>query len=188
MCPLRVLCALILLTVSLTSCASERVIPKTLEQEVDHSVTFAELKESPTTYNGRLVMLGGEVLSAKRLKEGTQLEVLQLPLDRAQRPDHERTASQGRFLAVEPNFLDPATLLEGTPVTIVGEVTGAASGRLDESEYTYPTIQVRHLKVWERQPGYAGPAPGPRFGIFGGTGIGFGGRGSGGGVGVGIGF
>ncbi|HJU06738.1 MAG TPA: Slp family lipoprotein [Nitrospiraceae bacterium] len=182
------LCALLICIVSLSGCASERVIPQDLEQQLDHSVTFAELKESPTTYNGRLVVLGGEVLGAKRLKEGTQLEILQLPLDRAQRPDHERAESQGRFLALEPDFLDPATLTEGTPVTIVGEVTGTTTRRLDETEYNYPTVQVKHLKVWERQPAYAGPAPGPRFGIFGGTGIGFGGRRSGGGVGVGIGF
>ena len=177
-----------MLMVLLPACASEHVIPKDLEQQVDHSVTFAELKESPSTYNGRLVMLGGEVLTAKRLKEGTQLEILQLPLDPAQRPDNERAESQGRFLALKEGFLDPATLVDGTPVTIVGEVTGARTGPLDETEYNYPTIQIKYLKVWERQPPYAGPTPGPRFGIFGGTGIGFGGRRSGGGVGVGIGY
>ena len=69
-------------------------------------------------------MLGGEVLSAKRLAEGTRLEVLQLPLDDAQQPALTRTDSQGRFLAIEKEFLDPAMFPQNTRVTIVGEVTG----------------------------------------------------------------
>ena len=182
------LCLLVLVA-QLHGCASDRAIPKELEEQVDQGVTFDDLKASPSSYRGSLVVLGGEVLTAKRLKQGTQIEVLQLPLDRTMRPNGERTASQGRFLAVEPEFLDPATLTEGTPITVVGEVTGAETQRLDEVDYTYPTLRVRHLKVWERSQDYPVGPSGPRFGIFGGTGIGFGGRRrSGGGVGVGVGF
>ena len=61
------------------------------------------------------------------MKGGTQLEVLQLPLEDDQGPVTERTASKGRFLAWQKEFLDPATIADGTRVTIVGEVTGACS-------------------------------------------------------------
>ena len=44
---------------------------------------------------------------AKRLKEGTQLEVLQLPLDDDQRPAGQRTGSQGRLLAWTRSFWIP---------------------------------------------------------------------------------
>jgi outer membrane lipoprotein len=173
------LCAAVLLL----SCAtSERVVPESLEPQVDHSVTFDQLKESSDAYKGRLVVLGGEVLKAKRLKDGTQMEILQLPLDDGQ-PVPERGDSQGRFLAIQREFLDPATIGDQTYVTIVGEVMGATTQRLDETEYRYPTLEVKHLKVWKdasyTQRGYSRPW----FGISGGTGVG--GRG---GVGVGIGF
>ncbi len=41
---------------------------------------------------------------------GTQLEVLQRPLDVDQGPVAERTASKGRFLAWQKEFLDPPQL------------------------------------------------------------------------------
>jgi len=141
---------------SLMGCVGADVIPAPLRQQLDRTLTFSQLKESPDSYRGRLVVLGGEVLSAKRLKAGTRLEVLQLPLDSASEPEADRTASEGRFLAMQQDFLDPATLPEGTRVTIVGEVTGATTLPLDEVEYIYPTLEIKHLKVW---PGLTAAAP-----------------------------
>ena len=171
----------------LTGCAtSERIIPEPLEAQVDKSVTFQQLRESPDSYTGRLVVLGGQVLKAKRLRDGTQLEILQLPLDEW-RPRPERQESQGRFLAIQREFLDPATVTDDTPVTIVGEVTGVTTQHLDETEYRYPTLEVKHLKVWDgRTSPYYGRRPGPWWGISGG--VGFGGGGSRSGVGIGVGF
>lgn len=167
----------------LPGCASDPVIPEPLEGQVDRTVTFEQLRESPESHQGKMLVLGGEVLTAKRLKEGTQLEILQLPLDDNQ-PVFERDGSQGRFLALQREFLDPATVT-GTRVTIVGEVTGAVTQRLDESEYRYPALDVKHLRVWENRP-MAERRAGPGWGVFGGVGIG--GGGSRGGVGVGVGF
>ena len=107
------------------------------------------------------MLLGGEVLTAKRLKEGTRLEILQLPLDGSEEPVLDRTASQGRFFAFESSFLDPATLPPNTRVTLVGEITGATRANLDEMEYRYPTVTIKHLHVWPElvldQPGDSGP-------------------------------
>lgn len=135
-------------TTSLMGCVGADVIPAPLRQQLDRTLTFSQIKESPDSYRGRLVVLGGEVLSAKRLKAGTRLEVLQLPLDSASEPGADRTASEGRFLAMQQDFLDPATLPEGTRVTIVGELTGVTALPLDEVEYLYPTLEIKHLKVW----------------------------------------
>ena len=41
--------------------------------------------------------------------------------------------------------LDPATVVKGTRVTIVGEVSGAKTDRLDDMEYRYPIMIVKHL-------------------------------------------
>ena len=123
-------------------------------------------------------------MKAKRLKEGTQLEFLQLPLGRAEEPLRERQQSEGRFLAIQQEFLDPATVVAGTRMTIVGEVVGAKTDYLDEVEYRYPLLIIKHIHRWPVQSN-AHMRPSPRFsiGVGGGTGIGIGGGG-----GFGIGF
>ena len=101
----------------LWSCSTgPSVIPEALEPQVDKTLIFSQLKENPDSYKGRLVVLGGEVLKATRLQDGTQIEVLQLPLENSQRPTAQRMDSKGRFLAVQVEFLDPAKLVTGTPV------------------------------------------------------------------------
>ena len=56
--------------------------------------------------------------------------------------------SQGRFIAYQTEFLDPATLPPGTRLTILGQVSGSVTQSLDEADYTYPTLIVKHLKAW----------------------------------------
>lgn len=139
-----------MLVAILAGCASSTVVPASLEAQLDKTLTFPQLRDSPDSYRGRLLVLGGEVLSAKRLKEGTRIEVLEIPLDRSLQPGTDRTLSQGRFFVFQKDFLDPATLPPGTRVTVVGEVTGAVTDKLDETDYTYPMLLIRSLKVWAR--------------------------------------
>ncbi len=171
-------------------CASSDVVPDSLEPQIDKSLTFDQVIASPDSYRGRTFVVGGEVLATKRLKDGTQIEILQLPLDSDQRPVAQRTESQGRLLALDHEFTDPATLPDGTPITMVAEITGETTGRLDETEYRYPTMEVKHLYVWKDPPDPYGRSRGPVFGIFGGV-FGFGGGGgtrTGGGISIGTGF
>jgi outer membrane lipoprotein len=162
-----------------------QVVPEAFKAKIDSTATFTKVLEDPTVHQGTMVLLGGEVLTAKRLKEETRLEILQLPLDGSDEPVLDRTASQGRFFAFDSSFLDPATLPLNTRVTLVGEITGATRANLDEMEYRYPTVTIKHLHVWPEleldQPWDSAP----RYEIFGGGSTG--GR-VGGGVGIGIGF
>jgi outer membrane lipoprotein len=159
------MCLLLVAMAWLSSCASYNVVPKELQSQVDYTVGFTQLHDAPDQYHGRIVVFGGEVLSAKRLKNQTRIEVLQLPLDKYQAPDHDRMSSQGRFLAFEKEFLDPATLPTGTRVTITGKVTGAVRQPLDETEYTFPTVEVKKLTVWPKQDrAYARPYYGGLYG------------------------
>ena len=170
---------LFLVTASCTS--REYAIPEPIASRIDTALTFDQLQASPTSHVGKVVLVGGEVLNAKRSADGTSMEVLQLPLDGSE-PVMAAQQSQGRFLAVQKDFLDPAILSGRARVTIVGEVTGSNTQRLDDADYMYPVLAVKHLKVWQ-DASPSGPRPGPRFGVSigGGTGIG-----AGGGVGVGF--
>lgn len=165
----------------LVSACAPQVIPRELEAQVDRNVSFLQVKQSPVSYKNRTIVLGGEVLSVKRESDSTHIEVLQLPLDGSFEPASDRTKSLGRFLGVQKEFLDPATLPAGTLVTIVGEVTGVTILPLDETEYAYPTLAVKHVKIWE-------PQSSRRSGFSIGIGGGIGGGGGFGGIGGGIGF
>lgn len=173
-----------------SACSGSKVIPPELEAQIDSTVSFADIQASPQSFQGRTVVLGGEVLGARRVPDGVELEVLQLPVKDDDPPTDRRTASQGRFLALDRGGGDPAAFPPGTRLTLVGAVTGEDTRRLDESTYRYPTLDVKHLYVWS-EDSYR-DRPGSSVGLFGGVGFGFGGgggrSGSFGGVGIGTGF
>ena len=162
----------LMLSLVAVGCASSPVgIPETLESHLDKNLTFTDVLTSPESYKGRLILLGGEILKAKRLKEGTQVELLQLPLNKDQEPTTDLKQSQGRMFVLHPGSLDPATLTPGMLVTFVGEVSGSIIEKMDEVDYRYPTLTVKHWYIWS-------PATlddrrgGPYLGVFGGMGIG----------------
>jgi outer membrane lipoprotein len=129
-------------------------------------ISFPQVKAAPDSFRGQSVVFGGEVLTARRMKDGTRIEILQLPLDRSGSPGYDLTQSQGRFVAIHKEFLDPATIPHGTRVTVTGEVTGTITLPLDETEYTYPVVDAKSLQVWPNTnlyapgvPPYFGPSP-----------------------------
>src|SRR3989440_5972914 len=144
----------------LSGCASssrdtfqlEYRLPPELQRQVEQRISFANIKADPAAYKGHIILLGGEVLTAKRLADRTRLEILHLPLNEFNEPTMNRTASQGRYIAIQKEFLDPATVPRGTRVTVVGEVTGTTEGDLDEMKYTYVTLEIRHLQVCPQAP------------------------------------
>lgn len=111
-------------------------------------IAFTQVKEAIDMYKGQPVTFGGKVLGARRLKEGTRIEILQLPLTSSSQPTTDLNKSQGRFVALQKQFLDPATIPPGTFVTITGEVAGSLTMPLDETEYTYPLLYITNLRVW----------------------------------------
>ncbi|MDO8546087.1 MAG: Slp family lipoprotein [Nitrospirales bacterium] len=154
------LCALLVLPV-LPGCITSELVTKEMESQVARDIPFEALKAEPDKFKGRVMVLGGKVLAAKRLKEGTQIEVLQLPLDGADAPIMHLPQSKGRFLAYQEAFLDPATIPEGTAVSMIVEVTGHKTQPIDEVDYIYPTLKIRTLKIWPEQR-YM-PWPGPYY-------------------------
>ena len=156
----RTLLSAVALLVTLAGCAS------TQEAEDRQGLTFLQVKATPDSFRGQSVVFGGKVLTARRQKDGTRIEILQLPLDRSARPGYDLTQSQGRFIAIYREFLDPATLPPGTRVTVRGEVSDSVTLPLDEVDYTYPVIDIKHVQVWAasedmapRIRPYMGPGP-----------------------------
>ena len=150
----------------LPACAGQSMIPLDIEKQIDPTLSFTQVKEAPATHLGKVIVLGGEILDATRLKEHTRLTVLQLPTSRNHEPAMDRTKSQGRFLAFQTEFLDPATVPNGTRITIVGKISGATTELLDEMDYTYPTVTIQFLKVWPRSHATSSQVRALRLSLF----------------------
>ena len=99
---------------------------------------------------GQAVSLSGIVLKARRLDGMTEIEVLQLPLEAGGRPTVDRRQSQGRFLARQTTFLDPAILATGPTVTVHGVMEGVVERPLEpgSDDYAYPVVAIRDLTIW----------------------------------------
>ena len=151
----------------LAGCAGVSVVPPDLKDKVDKKVSFLQVKASPLSYTGRLIVAGGMVLTAKPLRQdGTRIEILELPLGEDYAPTGRLTDSQGRFLAFHKEFLDPATIPRGTRMTVVGEVTGSVTLPIDEVDYVYPTLDIKAVTVWPPKVPVWWGRPYPYFGAY----------------------
>jgi len=144
---------------------------------VTYQGTFPALQQTPAQHQGEVVMLGGRILENQALAAGSELTVLQFPLDGSQKPDMTQS-SQGRFLVVAKALLDPAEYQPQTPLTVVGRVTGHTTRNIGEQPYVLVILEPVELKRWSSWSG-AG-ANGPMINI----GVGAGSGGSGAGVGI----
>jgi outer membrane lipoprotein len=145
----------------------DRVVPTGLRSQVDETVSFSDLRNAPSQYEGRIIMLSGVVLNAKRAEDKTEIEILQTPT-KSGMPSADRSRSGGRFIAVDSGIVDPATVEKGSPVTVIGEVSGTMVKPMDEGHYTYPVVVVKQLVDWSQEltPRYAGYGPSPYYGGY----------------------
>jgi outer membrane lipoprotein len=134
-------------------CSRQDVIPERLESQVDRDLRYIQIKDNPNAYRGKLMLAGGKVLSAKRLNEGTRIEVLQIPLSSDLVPEEGKETSKGRFVAMdlEQHVVDPAILDDNKLITVVGEVVGSTPIKIDEVEMQVPKLSVKHITVWDRE-------------------------------------
>lgn len=102
---------------------------------------------------GQSVTMSGLVLQAKRLEGFTEIEILQLPAGADSRPTEDRRQSQGRFLARQTTFLDPAILATKPMVTITGVVEAEVERPLEpgSDNYAYHVVAIQELTIWPQE-------------------------------------
>ena len=172
--------AILILLIPISGCNRPDVVPDRLEEQVDKDLRYSDVKENPSLYKGKTMLAGGKVLSAKRVEEGTRVEVLHIPLSGDLVPEAEQSTSQGRFIAVDVDnrhIIDPAVLDDQRLITVVGEVQGVTTITVDEVDMQVPRLIVKHVTVWDRDlagnayrpyEGYYAPYAwgyGPRYGF-----------------------
>ena len=107
--------------------------------QADRNLTFEMLTENAPSYRGKLVMLGGTVMSVKHRHDGTQFLVSEYTLDKWGRPE-ETTPSGGIFLATTSMHLAYAP---GTMISMFGEVKGSETKLLNGVQYVCPVVAIR---------------------------------------------
>ncbi len=137
----------LLLVIALTAgCSSP--ISKSVRNETDPGLSFQQLREQPASFEGRTVILGGEIIRTHNRQEGTTIEVLQKELDRWGRPKG-KDETGGRFRVFADRFLDPVVFSQGRRVTIAGTVEGGQVEKIGEVDYVYPLLRAREIHLWQ---------------------------------------
>lgn len=136
------------LPLTLVGCAS--VIPDDFQAGADRTLTLTDAWTRPEASRGRTMVLGGEILQVTPKPSGTEVEVLERPLGRQDRPE-ETDKSRGRFIVVMDGFLDPAIYGPGREVTVVGDVEGVTARPIGEVTYTFPLLRGRYLHLWPKR-------------------------------------
>ncbi len=133
--------------VCLSSLGCQHAISEALRQQAEPPVSFEALRQDPEAFEGRTVILGGDILKTKNAKQQTSIEILQKPLDRYEAPLlTDQTA--GRFIAQCQTYLDPAIYDKGRQITIAGKVLGRIEGQVGEAEYLYPAVSCIEMHLW----------------------------------------
>ena len=142
------------LMVLATACGS--AIPKESLKRVDPEITFQRLIKDPEGCKGKVVLVGGQIVSTTVREDESWVEVVQQPLDWKQRPQNT-DVSYGRFLVRFQGFLDPAIYAAGKKITVLGEVLGKKVQPLNEMEYTYVVLLPQEHYLW-KPDNYSGPS------------------------------
>lgn len=146
-----ILCILSLLTIS---CA--HVISKEYADISAKDIPFQQLIKKTDAYLNGLFIFGGTIAETKITGKGTEIEVVQTPLDRLGNII-DRDISEGRFIIRTTKYLDPLIYRNGRDVTVAGILTGSRKRLLGEIEYAYPVFDAKEIYLWKEEKYYHYP-------------------------------
>jgi len=150
---------LMMLLMLLTACASG---PRYDTAGIDVQVTPQQVVGEDERWLGARVLWGGMIIASVNLRDKTQIEILAYPLDSSQRPDTDSNPL-GRFLVQQPGYLETSDYTQGRLLTVTGTVQGITTGKVGDSEYTYPVVRLAEHYLWPQGGGV--PESSVHFGI-----------------------
>jgi len=118
--------------------------------QVTYTGSFSALAKDAQKFIGETVILGGKIIDVTAATAGSELTILQLPLDQNQRPVDE-DKSEGRYLIRSQRFLDPEIYKKGSLLTAVGKLTEVETRDIGQFNFAYPVFQELEIKVWSKQ-------------------------------------
>lgn len=147
----RLIIASALAALVLSGCA--HAISKNVRRQARIDVPFREVAENPSFYKGYLFIWGGTIVETTGAEDGSEIEVVQNPLDRYGAVKEE-DISEGRFLVRSGRFLDPLIYKKGREITVAGVLTGSVKRRIGEALYRYPVLEPKEVYLWKEEEYY----------------------------------
>ena len=139
------LLALLLSNLLLTSCASN--IPEDIKTAPVTNVGLESVRTHPEAFQSQPVRWGGIILETENTKAATHLTILALELNSFGQPITSDD-SPGRFIAIVPQFLEPAVYAQDRMITVRGEFLHVESRKVGEFSYDYPVVEVKNYHLW----------------------------------------
>lgn len=140
--------ALGLIALVVSGCAARPIAKEYRQRAAAEDVTFSMVLANPDAYVGDVVLWGGIIIKTENLKKGTNIMVLETPLQGSERPG-ARSYSRGRFIARSSKLLDPEIYRRGKKITVAGVVSGKQTKPLGETTYTYPVLSLKQIVLWQ---------------------------------------
>ncbi len=135
-----------------TAC-TPKIVPDAIETTIDKTLSFQEIIKKPEAHLGKKILLGGEIIETHVYQEGSEIEILQKPLDSGRAPGFT-DESLGRFFLSDTSFLDPVIFASGRRITVVGRVKGSKSRQIGEATRSYPLLEKEFLHLWPQETGH----------------------------------
>ncbi len=136
-CSLRWIYPLLVL-LALGGCAP--AISGDLQREAGPPVSFTQLQAHPQEYQGKKVILGGEIMQVTPSGSGSELLVDDENLDPSLRPE-DAAPHGGTFIVESQQYLSPDDYEQKRKITVAGEVE-APQGKT-------PVILAQQIRLWE---------------------------------------
>jgi len=138
-----------LISLSVAACGS-----KVLDDvDIDRHLTFEVVKINPESHKGKRMIIGGEIIEVRNLKETTEIVVLEKPLA-SDRSPLRLDLSRGRFVVIQPSFLDPNLFKVGRRLTTTATVMGGRAEKIGEAEIMVPVFETPKIHLWPLEQVY----------------------------------
>ncbi len=137
----RGLIGLLVLFLGWVSLGCAPAISERVQAQADHHLAFPDILADPAKYQGKLVILGGEVANVTTTADGgTLIMVNERELDRDLRPVRSNVDG-GTFYVKSKEWLEPDRYMRDRKITVAGFVT--------KPEGRFPVIEAKRIHLWE---------------------------------------
>ena len=144
------------LSLSILSCA--HVISREYRNTAVKDLPFNQLLRNTNSYLDKMFIFGGLIVETKLTDQGTEIEVVQIPLDGFGNIT-DRDVSEGRFIITTTKYLDPFIYRQDRNITVAGVLTGSRKKLIGEIEYTYPVFDAREIYLFKEEKSFPYPYP-----------------------------
>lgn len=125
------------------------VLPPEALGLIEPGLDLVQVRENPSAYVGKTLLLGGKIVKTEAEQSGTVFEVLSYSVNRWGEPQ-EPDETAGRFLAKAQGFYDPDIYQPGRFLTMTATVVGEEFRPLKDYQYHYPVLRIDSLYLWPK--------------------------------------